>query len=157
MTKEAQSTIISLAVILAVLLQVLFVFADNRDTPNKAVTDFAKAFYKHDKALYDRLCNEITEDEDITAALDEYIYALEKDASMMGYSTFYLRENLYHVSTHTLAKEGNTAEIALHAIKKPPIRSFFTHESSEVSEDFTVVNEDGKWKVCGDISELVGI
>ena len=56
-----EKTIITgvLVVLLAVFLQVLFVFADIQDTPNKAATEFAKAYFRYNEAIMsDRLCEE---------------------------------------------------------------------------------------------------
>ncbi len=51
--------------LLAVFFQVVFVFADTRDTPSKAVVDFARMYYQLDSAMATRLCDELALDEEV--------------------------------------------------------------------------------------------
>ena len=48
---------ITLSVLLGIFLQVLLIFGDMQDSPNKAVLEFTKAYFKYDKAgMAERLC-----------------------------------------------------------------------------------------------------
>jgi hypothetical protein len=143
--KSKMGLSIALVVVLAVLLQVIFVFADSVDSPNKAVVEFAKAYYRFDPAMSERLCNEIDSDGTL---VDRYIYQAQNDASDRGYSTFYLKSKLYHVRTTALSKDNQKAQIHLTADRKPPLKSFFTKEHYAVDQVFNLVKEDGSWKIC---------
>ncbi len=45
-------------VVIAFFLQVMFVYAQNSDSPNKAATEFTKAYFGLDSSMADRLCSE---------------------------------------------------------------------------------------------------
>ena len=50
--------------LLAFFLQIIFVFADTRDTPGKAAVEFARMYYQLDPAMSTRLCDELALDEE---------------------------------------------------------------------------------------------
>jgi len=142
---------ITLTILLGVFLQVVFGFADSADTPNKAVAEFAKAYYQFDKCtLADRLCNESKTVDDVNT-VDSYIGNSYQKAKSLGYGMYYMKEKLYDVKTYTVEKTGYTkAKIRLVCERKPPLQSFFTRRPAvEVDETFDLVLEEGKWKVCG--------
>jgi hypothetical protein len=143
--KSKMGLSIALVVVLAVLLQVIFVFADSVDTPNKAVVEFAKAYYRFNPAMSERLCSEVDGD---GVLVDQYIYEAQKNARDRGYSTFYLKSSVYHARTSTLSKDNEKAQIHLTADRKPPLKSFFTKENYPIDQVFNLVKEDGKWKIC---------
>ncbi len=140
---------IALIFLLGVFLQVLFVFADMQDTPNRAAIEFAKAYFRFDKCMADRLCDErkVVDDKDVVS---KYVYDAAKDANDLGYGLFYMKNKLYHVETHTISKDHEKAQIRLTCERRAPLRSFFTKEEyKDVEEVLDLVKENGKWKVCG--------
>ncbi len=139
---------VTLIFLLSLFLQVMFGFADVRDTPNKAVAEFAKAYFCFDKAMTDRLCEEAKTADD-TDVVGRYIYRAEKEAGERGYSLFYMKESLYHVETHLLNETPTSAEVRLVCQTKPPLQSFFTKKRGEVDETLSLKKENGVWKVCG--------
>ena len=144
------------AVIIGVLLQVLFIFPDIKDTPSKAVIEFATAFFKVDASMADRLCD----DRKVVNGIDtveEYIQIKTKEAGERGLGMFYLRDKLYSPRTETLKRDASSAEIRLTGEVKPPLKSFFTQEGyRQIDEIITVINDNGKWKVCGKLFSLPG-
>ena len=46
MEKSSNSTALTLTLLLGILLQVLFVFADTVDTPNKTAVEFSKSLFQ---------------------------------------------------------------------------------------------------------------
>jgi len=149
MEKTNRVIAITLTILLGVFLQVVFGFADKQDSPNRAVTEFAEAYFQFDgDGMLGRLCEEarVVDDVDVT---DQHVYRAEKKARTLGYSLYYMKEKLYHVETATLSKDRKKAEIRLTAERKPPVQSFFTGRSNEIDETFAVIMEKGKWKVCG--------
>ncbi len=136
------------AVLLGILLQIVLVVADTQDTPYKAVAEFSKAYFKIDQAMSDRLCNEIMESK-YNNPVENYIWCKKEEARQRGFNLGYLKSKLVHVIVDIEKKDENTATAELKATRKFPIRSFFTGETHEVHEEFKLVKEDGKWKVCG--------
>lgn len=140
---------ITLAVLLGIFLQVLFVFVDSQDTPNKAVVEFAKAYFQlDDEAMAERLCEDAKVVDDVDM-IDQHIYLSGQKAKTLGYSLFYMKEKLYHVETRTVSKDNEKAEIRLICERKPPLQSFFTRRSCKIDETVNVIKENGRWKVCG--------
>lgn len=139
---------VTLILLLSLFLQIMFGFADVRDTPNKAVAEFAKAYFRFDPSMSDRLCEEAKTADDKNV-VEQYIDRAVKEAAERGYSLFYMKESLYHVETHLLNENATSAEVRLVCQTKPPLQSFFTKKSSEVDETLKLKKEKGVWKVCG--------
>lgn len=144
------------ALVIGIILQVLFIFPDMKDTPAKAVIEFSVAYFDVDKSMEDRLCDE-RKTVDGLDVVDAYIQKKVKEAKERGLSLFYLKDKLYNIRTESVARDENSAEIRLTAEVKPPLKSFFTQEKSrQIDEVVKVVYEDGQWKVCGRLFSLPG-
>ncbi len=156
MAHKYKSAITIVAVILlGVALQVVLSFAEIKDSPNKAAVEFAKAYYKFDPAMKDRLSSKLTEDpEQDHVAI--YIHRKYEEARDRGYSLNYLKTRLTDISTNTLSRDENSAVIELTARSRYALRTFFTGDRFEVHETFKVVKENGEWKVCGNPFFIAG-
>ena len=139
---------ITLVILLGVFVQVLLVFAEIQDTPDKAVMEFVKSYVRYNDCMADRLCEEskVVNDVDV---VDEYIYQSHEKAKSLGFSPWYMKDYLKHVSTHVVKKDFTTATIELEATISAWPRSFFTGYEKHIEETFELVKEDGTWKVCG--------
>ena len=73
MAQLSKSAGIILVLILGFLIQLLFSFADRIDTPNKAVVEFSKAYFKLDKSMAKRICNKRLASEDVDV-IDQYLH-----------------------------------------------------------------------------------
>ena len=157
MTQDKKSTTITigLVILLGLLLQVVFCFADNIDTHHKAAVDFARAYFGLDgSAMSERLCDERRVVEGVNV-VDKYIYLATKEAKDRGFGLFYVKDKLYKVKTNTISKDDVSAIVKLTCYKKPQLKSFFTGESyKKVDEIINLVKEDNKWKVCGKVFSL---
>ena len=143
-------------IVIAFFLQVMFVYAQNSDTPNKAATEFTRAYFGLDSSMADRLCQESLIVDGVNV-VDNYIYCVTTKAKTEGFRPFFVKNYLYHVQTNTISKDENKAQIKLTCEIKHPLRAFFTKESSrKVDKTFDLIMEDGKWKVCGDVFSLCG-
>ena len=87
--------------LLAFFLQIIFVFADTRDTPGKAAVEFARMYYQPDPAMSTRLCDELALDEE-NNSVASYIQNTAKQARERGYDVSYMKNTLFNVDTHTL-------------------------------------------------------
>jgi len=145
-----------LIIVIAFFLQVLFVYADTNDTPNKAVAEFAKAYFGLDSSMADRLCQESLIVDGVNV-VDKYIDSVTTKAKAEGYRPFFVKNFLYHVQTNTISKDANNAKIKLACEVKHPLRAFFTKENSrKIDETIDLIKVDDKWKVCGDVFSLHG-
>jgi hypothetical protein len=126
-----------LVVVLAVCLQVVFVFADCKQTATGTAINFSKAYFLLDADMEKYMCSELAGDEDepVVAA---YLQAMSDE-------------------TETLAQDAESATIHLRGKQRTCIHPVFAYVASlfrlgqthEFEETLELVKEDGKWKVCG--------
>ncbi len=139
----------ALVILLAVFFQVLFVFADTRETPERAAREFAEAYVNYNReALVNRLCetNLIVDGANV---VDAYLHRQAQRAKSLGYSLFWMKDCLYHLEMEILSSGNSQARIHLTAERKSPLRRFFGGKTQHVDETLDLVREEGKWKVCG--------
>lgn len=156
MAQSSKIIPLTLVIVLGILVQVLFVFADMQDTPSKAAVEFAEAYYGFDKdGLADRLCESQMVVDDMNV-VNQYIHEAARQAEARGYKLgIYVNNNLYHVETETLDSSFETAKVRLTAERKSGLRTFFSKEDVHpVDTTYELVREDGKWKVCTDLLAL---
>lgn len=156
MAKGIRLTVIGGTILLAVFLQILFVFADQNAPPGRVAREFSKAFYALDPAMETMLCQRLQAD---SALVKGFLYHKSVEARERGFGPSFLKSQLYHVQTQTLAKDQETAQVRLTAERKTAInpvfayvaKLFFLGETYEVEQVLTLTREDGKWKVCSDV------
>ena len=150
-----------LVLIVGFLVQVLFSLADQRDTPNKAVVEFSKAYFQLDRSMADRICQKqlTTDDVDI---VDQHLYLAAKEANERGFDINFIKNKLYHIETETLSKNDTTAKIritgktrvAINHVYPIVAQLFNIGATHEVNQTFNVIKEDNQWKVCGNLFSL---
>lgn len=152
---------IILVLIVGFLVQVLFTLADTRDTPNKAVTEFTKAYFELDPSMANRICKKQLTSGEVNI-VDQYLYLAEKEAKEQGFNINWMKNKLYHIKTRTISKSDTQAQIEITGKIRTSINSVYTviaqlfniGESHEIDTTFNVIKENGKWKVCGNLSSL---
>jgi hypothetical protein len=141
--------------ILAFFLQIVFVFADKRDTPGKAAVEFARMYYQLNPEMTTRLCDQLAQDEE-NNAVAAYIQSIETQARERGYDVSYMKNTLFNVETHTLKISPGSAEIRITGEMKKGINPLFAYvgklfslgKTTPLDQTVNVVKEGGKWKVC---------
>lgn len=146
---------IALVIILAVFIQVMCIFADIQDTPNKALVEFASDYFAYDPDMADLLCEEYRVVEYVNQ-VKAYIAESRERAEDLGYSMWYMSNYLYHVKTETIEKDFENATVRIQATLKNPVRHFFKGDTREIDAtvNLTWDKEDRRWKVCDDINEM---
>ncbi len=155
MTQDQKSTVFALTLLLAMFLQVMFVFADQMDTPSRTVVKFAQAYYALDPSLGTFLCSEVRESEE-TDVVDDFLSRAAEEARSRGFGSGYLRSKLLHVETHTAFVDENSATVRITGARKRLIHPAFTWvaqifllgETYPLDQTFQVVREKDRWKVC---------
>ena len=161
MIQLSRSVGIILVLIVGFLVQLLFSLADLRDTPNKAVVEFSKAYFQLDQSMSDRICKKQLANEDIDI-VDQYLYLAAKEAKERGFDVNLMKNKLYHIETETLSKNDATAKIritgkirvSINPVYPIVAKLFNIGATHEVDEIINVIKEDGKWKVCGSLFSL---
>lgn len=143
-------------IIIALILQVVLIIADDHESPAKSAIEFAKAYFQLDKDMAQYLCNELTEEaqEDV---VDAYLFRFAEKARAMGYKTCYMKTALSHIESETEMEDENTAVVRIKAERRRylnPVfgaiaKIFMLTETYPVDISLTLVREDGQWKVCG--------
>jgi hypothetical protein len=146
---------IALVILLGIALQVVFVFAETKETPNKVAVEFAEAYFRFDPEMKSMLCSKLVEDQE-QDHVAIYIQKSSRRARDLGYNLSYLKTGLKDIMTNTLARDENSATIELKAKSKYALRTFFTGDRFEVYHKFDMIKEDGKWKVCGNPFLIAG-
>lgn len=146
---------IALVILLGIALQVVFVFAEAKESPNKVAVEFAEAYFKFDPAMKHMLCSKLSDSQEKDYVAN-YIHESSMRAKDLGYNLSYLKTGLKDIKTNTLASDENSATIELKAKSKYALRTFFTGDKFEVYHKFDMIKEDGKWKVCGNPFFIAG-
>lgn len=149
-------TSLILIILAGVLLQLILVNVDTRDTPTRVVAEFSEAYFKLDRSMADWLCTDIVENEEVDVVA-HYLDRTAKEAEALGHDISYMRTQLYQVATFIVSQEGDTAEVRIVAKRKRLINPIFTliakifliGQEYHLDEMIRVVKEDGTWKVCG--------
>lgn len=146
---------IALIVLFGVFLQLLFVSAELKETPERAAVSFAKAYYRLDPDMRDRVCQQLLEDGD---PVDALIHSAAVEARQRGFSPSYMKSQLFHVRTDVLSQDAETAQVQLLCERKKAIHPAFAYfakmwhigETYHEEAVIELVMEDGKWKVCNE-------
>lgn len=141
--------------VLAVCLQVLFVFADCSNTATGTAVDFSKAYFLLDADMDRYLCNELIGEE--ATAATAYLAQMETEAGERGFGNGMVRKMITHLETETIAQDGESATIHLagesrtciHPVFAWVAKLFHLGQTYSFEETIDLVNEDGRWKVCG--------
>ncbi len=155
MTRETSSSL-TLIIIITVFLQIIFIFADTRDAPDKAARRFAGLYYSLDPAMKELLCENLAVGDETEDMVGEYIRKVSTDASERGFDPTYMKLGLYDVRTHILQEDANSAMIRITGELRRAInplfayvgKLFFITQTYPLDQTVNVIRENGKWKVC---------
>jgi hypothetical protein len=142
--------------VIGVMLQVMLVFADQRETPARTAVAFSEAYFELDPTMVKYLCSAFTAKEE-GDVVGDYLSRVAEDARVAGFDRNYMRSRLYGVHTEIISQSDTEAEVRIHAERKRNINPIFTvvgrlfsiGETYSVDETLKLVKEDGRWKVCG--------
>jgi len=164
MAEKPGSSAWAMVFVIAMFLQVVFAFADGVETPTRAAVEFSKAYYRLDPAMANRLCEDLRSDEEIDL-VEQLIHRNTEEARKRGFQMSWMKRKLYHIETTTISRDENMATIHLTGVVRMEINPVFawvasifslgdTHDVDHVLE---LVNENGRWKVCGSVGRLTSI
>ncbi len=144
-----------LVVVLAVCLQVAFVFADGKQTATGTAIDFSKAYFLLDADMQQYLCGELAEDDE--SAAGAYLHAMAEEARQRGFGKGMVRQMIYHVHTETLTQDAESATIHVQGLRRTCIHPVFAYvaklfqlgQARPFEETLELMKEEGQWKICG--------
>jgi hypothetical protein len=148
-----------LSVMLGVFLQVIFITADNTETPRKAALQFVKAYYLLDQcSMAEQLCKGALAE----GRIDDYMYKQAKLARDRGFTANYLKSHLYDIHVETVEDAGDSAKIRITGQRRTSMNPLFEYVAvlfgfgtpRPVDAVVPLVKEEGQWKVCGEAFDL---
>lgn len=145
----------------ALVLQLVLIFADSKDTPARTAVGFATAYFNLSPSMADYLCNEFVAQEDANL-VQNYINQVADEARQSGFELNYMRMRLFSVHTEIVSASESEAEVRITAKARRNINPVFTliaklfyiGETHPIDETLKLIKEDGKWKVCGQAFSL---
>ena len=156
MDGDNRSTLVALTLLLGIVLQVVFVFADTMDSPRKAAAEFAKAYFALDPAMSRRLCAASAGDK-AEGAVTAFIQHQQKMAEKRGFDPQFMPFKLIHPEVEVLSRSDSEATVLLSGSRRRDINPVFTWVAQifhlgnayPVEEELSLIKEEGRWKVCG--------
>jgi hypothetical protein len=164
MVQKNGNIVILATVAVAAVLQVIFIFADFKDTPVKAAIEFSKDYFLLKESMADRLCEKLGADEE-KDSVKELITTAGLEAKERGFGLEMMRRSLAHVETKVISQDANTAKIQLHATSRVCINPVFAWvatlfklgETQEEEVVLSLIKEGGCWKVCDNPFGMVDV
>ena len=162
MNRGNKFIVLASVVVVALVLQVVLIIADRHDSPAKAAVEFSKAYFKQNECMADRLCSELTADEE-TDVVGDYINRVADEARSDGFQPGWMRMALSHIEVETEMLDENSAEVHFTSRRMRSInpvyglvsKIFFLGQTYDVAETLTVIKEEDGWKVCGQPFSLI--
>ncbi len=163
MRSDSKFLTITAVIIVALILQVLLISTGHHDSPGQAAVEFSKAYFMLNKAMEQRLCNEITENGG-NGVVGDYLYRVADQAKSEGFDVSWMKMVLFNIKTETEMADENIAEVRINCNRRRAVnplyalvaKIFCLGETYKVEETLTLVKENGLWKVCGEPFELIG-
>ena len=148
---------------LGIIVQALLIPLNCVSKPHDTAVAFTKAYLKLDSSMADYLCEDSRTVDEIDMVA-QYIYDMTREAADRGFGQSYLKNQLYHVLTHTTYTSDSEATVSIHAKTRTSInpvfawvaKLFFIGETRPFDETIEVVKVDNQWKVCGSPLSLHG-
>ena len=154
---------IAAVIFAAFILQIVLAIIDRHETPGKVAVEFSKAYFKLNKTMEKRLCNEITEDGESDVVID-YLNRVADQAKSEGFDFSWMKMALTHIKTETQMVDDNVVEVRISGNRRRAANLVFAlvakifslGETHKVEETLTLVKENDRWKVCGEPFALMG-
>jgi len=147
---------IIMVIMFGIFLQIIFMFVEAKETPNKTAVIFTKAYFSLDKSMAGYLCKTLatSEEENI---VEKYIQKTETEAAERGLGPDFMKSRLFNIETETISRTDKEITLKISADRIVAINPLYALVSKlfhlskihKVEDTITVIKEDGKWKICG--------
>jgi len=164
MAKSVKPIQILGVILLGGVVQVLLGVLDqgsHRDSPGKAVIEFAKAYYQKDPAMSARICSDQLREEGMVA-VDDYRQLAVVEARARGIGFRNLTYLAYHLKAETEYISDTEARVRLTGKRRTSINRIYPAiailfdigKTYPIDKTFPVIKEGDRWKVCDNLSVL---
>ncbi len=146
----------------AALVQIVFFMFDGKDSPEKAVVEFTRAYFKLDYSMSKRVCDNLNTIDDIDI-ISRYIDKNRIESEKRGYSINIMKSSLYNINTSIIEENNDTAVVRIHGKKRMAINPVYKYiaqmfnlgRADVVDEQIEVIKKDNRWYVCGKPFSLI--
>ena len=147
---------IVLSVLAAIILQIVLVFVDCRETPNEVAISFSKAYFMLNPKMADWLCEKRKTMGDVNVVA-YYLDQVAKSAKDRGFDLDYMKSRLYHIQTKSLKMDDSKVEVRITGQRRFAMNPLYDvvgqlfgfTKSQKVDAVLTLVKEGDRWKICG--------
>jgi predicted DNA binding CopG/RHH family protein len=147
---------IIMVIMFGIFLQIIFMFGEAKDNPNKTAVKFTKAYFTLDKSMSGHLCKALASSDEENI-VEKFIQKTETEAAERGLSSDFMKSRLFNIETETISKTDKEITLKISADRIVAInplyalvtKLFHLGKIHKVDDTITVIKEDGKWKVCG--------
>lgn len=147
---------IIMVIMFGIFLQIIFMFGEAKDTPNKTAVKFTKAYFTLDKSMSGYLCKTLASSDEENI-VEKYIQKTETEAAERGLGSDFMKSRLFNIETETISRSDKEITLKISADRIVAINPLYALVSKlfhlgkihKVDDSITVIKEDGKWKVCG--------
>jgi hypothetical protein len=147
---------IIMVIMFGIFLQIIFMFGEAKDTPNKTAVKFTEAYFKLDKLMSAYLCKSLAPSEEENV-VEKFIRKNGDEAAERGLNPDFMKSRLFNIETQTISKTDKEVTLKISADRIVAINPVYALVSKlfhlgkihKVEDTITVIKEDGKWKVCG--------
>lgn len=144
---------IAVAIALLVVLQIVLIAVDCRQTPIATAEKFARNFFYLDPAMQEQLCAQLAGNGE---AVREYIYVKTSEFGRRGFGPNYARRMFTKIHLDTLKQDDATARIHIAGDTRTAINPammvigkwFHLGETYPIEMTLDLVKENGRWRVC---------
>lgn len=151
----------SIVLLTGLLLQIIFIGIDCRETPQLVAIRFTESYFHLDPKMNFFLCKDSL-NTDPSVAVPKLIERLQTETAKRGLNPKMAQSALLHLKTTTTLKSDTEAEVYLTASRKTAINSAFFFigkyfdlgETYPVAETLIMHKENGHWKVCACLNNV---
>jgi len=148
-----------IVIVLAVIVQLLFIAVDSRDTLVRITEDFVRNYFYLDPAMDGQLCTALSADGE---TVTDYLYEVTRDAAQRGLSNKYVRRMFTELHIQIVSQDDTSAKVHVSGETRTAInpafmvigKLFHLGEYHPVDMHLDLVKEPEGWRVCGEVEGL---
>jgi hypothetical protein len=146
---------IGAAIAVFVVLQLVLIAADRRQTPVRTAEEFVRNYFCLDADMQEQLCTQIAGN---AGAVEDHLRLKTADVVRRGFKPSYARRVFTKIHLDVLKQDETTAQIHVAGETRTSINRammiigkwFHLGETYPVEMTLDLVKENGRWRVCGD-------
>jgi hypothetical protein len=150
--------LVSASIAAGICFQLLLVWADTRVTPEKVVVEFSKAYFKLDPKMGRWIASERKMVDDVDL-VQKHFANIQTEAIERGVSINWLKSRLSQIQAYTMNETDDRLQVRIIAKRRTAINPVYAAVAQlfgignvyPVDEVIDVVEEDGQWKVTGQL------